>query len=399
MNIIKLPILITIIFFSTSIFTAHIFSRTDNILKEYEWNDSSLIGEGGSCVVVKGVNITTNEEVAIKIVDLLFEEHVDYNEEVIFLRYIKLMGGHPNIINIIDSFYNKNDHKLYIVLELMEKCDLINYLEMHYDEQFILDFASQMVCALGFLEQLGIAHRDLKPDNILVSYVEKKIKFIIADFGLATFFNKIPYRRNYFCGSIRYIPPEGYKPEQDLTKRDYFALGVILYVMLNDKKFPWRGSSVESVSNAILNEDYEPLVCEGKSLTYQMLASYTHQLLSRDANKRNIENKSLNFIKDQKLEPILEITHLNIEAIKWLFYYHNQGKIRVDITDIIDSIVQSKEDYITRFYQFLSKSYFKSCMIEIKELQEKADQNHLSLVKFIQESWHPAQIKLNVIDN
>lgn len=88
----------------------------------------------------------------------------------------------------------------------------------------------QILKGLVFLHTNGIVHRDIKPDNILLTRSQKNgVKLKIADFSLAEYYHS--NRMKVICGTPGYIAPEVFTEEEYDEKVDIFSLGVILYLM------------------------------------------------------------------------------------------------------------------------------------------------------------------------
>ncbi len=399
-------ILIGLIFLSNIVFTAHFFNRADDISLKYEYKE--LLEKGGYGQVVKGIDRQTQKPVAIKIIEVPLSEQFKYNQEVIFLRYIKAMGGHPNIINLIDSFFVKNGTEfgtIYIVLDLIEEGDLLKYIEnkQPFDSHIVKEFASQLVSVFSFLEELGIAHCDIKPDNIMTTKnTSGTLKLVIIDFGFVKFFNKKPCQHNYFRGSLPYMPAECFNKSinQDLSKRDPFSMGVILYTMLSPGLLPWNnGHTQGKMKNAIIAGDYFPLSTKESDETYNKLAEYTHRLLSREQSERIIEDENLNLYKNKHLLPLQKAVTLNVEAIKFIFYYQSLDRIDLSINEIIDSIVKGEDQYINRFYEFLCMHYPGALEWPVEHLKKLAEEKNVSLPEMVQALLPPKLISLSEDDS
>ncbi|KAK3100492.1 hypothetical protein FSP39_020901 [Pinctada imbricata] len=166
--------------------------------------------------------------------------------------------------------------KMFFVMEFIEK-DLFRYiLDMETHEQHGLssartwDIGKQLSGALSYLHSLGIAHRDLKPDNILVKSSPNQLLVKIADFGLAwedVRFNINPAKYgSALSGSsgvlmnIRWGPPEfnvgdSTRSFEDFKKGDVYGLGIILLFTKSGVK-PFEDIATESLSNYLTSSNY-----------------------------------------------------------------------------------------------------------------------------------------------
>ncbi len=178
--------------------------------------------------------------VAIKEVTVSPSTYIKYNREGLLLRYLTSVGSHEHIVGFVDSFYREEGHqsgKIYLVMECLEGEDFVDYILQNplSDAETIIDLAGQLCSVLRHLKKLGIAHRDIKLDNMKITKDHAdKLKLVVFDFGMARFFNMTRIRRDTNCASTHYAPPELFRHDviPDLMKRDAYALGVTLYVML-----------------------------------------------------------------------------------------------------------------------------------------------------------------------
>ncbi|KAI4199968.1 MAG: hypothetical protein LQ350_004229 [Teloschistes chrysophthalmus] len=125
------------------------------------------------------------------------------------LKIIKRLE-HPNIVQYIDQ--HKFGDRLYIVMEFVNHGDLQTWLRgdrSRFREDQAQAVASQMCQALKYLHDCNITHRDVKPDNILISRIDPH-EFKLSDFGLSKIINHNGTVLDSFCGTLLYCAPEVY---------------------------------------------------------------------------------------------------------------------------------------------------------------------------------------------
>lgn len=205
-------------------------------LREHGFTIGAKIGSGGfaSVYLVKWDKYEDRQFVA-KIISMNSQENqnmfASYITEIQTLKQLR----HPNIINIYQYFRDTN--YLYIILEYCPHGNLSMKVKEHgplcYEE--LVQVARQMLEALDSCHKRGIAHMDIKPDNILLSEFEK-VK--LSDFGLAESLCDIGrcYKKN---GTIYYSPPELFSSHPyDPKKADIWSLGITLFVLATGS-LPW----------------------------------------------------------------------------------------------------------------------------------------------------------------
>ena len=197
-----------------------------NILNEYQIKET--IGTGTFSKVKLGINKSTGEKVAIKILDKrkikTSSDRIRVQRELTILKKI-------NHINIVKIFQTKEDQEnVYIVMEFIDY-DLFLHIvnNKRLDEKESALYYFQLISGLEYIHLLNIVHRDLKPENLLLT---KRRVLKIIDFGLSNFF----FGEELLvtpCGSPSYTPPEmikGYKYNGFAV--DIWTTGIILYGML-----------------------------------------------------------------------------------------------------------------------------------------------------------------------
>ena len=161
-------------------------------------------GEGAYGVVYKGKDRITGDFVAMKKIRLELE---DEGMPSTALREISLLKElqHPNIVALKDVL--QNDGRLYLIFEFLDK-DLKRFLDSNegpLDRMLIKSYTYQMLRGLNFCHARGVMHRDLKPQNLLVT---KDGRLKIADFGLARAFCPPIRPLTHEVVTLWYRPPE-----------------------------------------------------------------------------------------------------------------------------------------------------------------------------------------------
>jgi serine/threonine protein kinase len=141
-------------------------AKIRRVSDDYDISDT-LLGQGSYGKVLKGKNKATGESVAIKQVNkkgLQSEEIVLQMNEIDILR----ASSHPHVIRLLD-FY-EDSRQFSIVLEFLDGRDLFGYLESRLaDEMHIRGIVGQLADGMDYLHnQLGVMHRDIKMENILI---------------------------------------------------------------------------------------------------------------------------------------------------------------------------------------------------------------------------------------
>ncbi|XP_074268528.1 wee1-like protein kinase isoform X1 [Silene latifolia] len=192
------------------------------------------------------------------------------------VQALAALGFHENLVAYHTSWFE--NEKLYIQMELCDYSLSIHNSCCLQNEEKVLEALYQIARALKFIHEKGIAHLDLKPDNI---YVKSGI-FKLGDFGCATLLDKsLPIEE----GDARYMPQEILNEKYDhLDKVDIFSLGVSIYELL-------LGSSLPDTGHQLLKEGKLPLL-PTNSLQLQNLlkAMVDPDPAQRPSAKQIIEN-------------------------------------------------------------------------------------------------------------
>jgi len=189
-------------------------------------------GEGAYGVVYKGKDRVTGDFVAMKKIRLELE---DEGMPSTALREISLLKElqHPNIVDLRDVV--QNDGRLYLIFEFLDK-DLKRYLDScqdALDPMLVKSYTLQILRGLSFCHSRGVMHRDLKPQNLLVT---KDGRLKLADFGLARSFCPPIRPLTHEVVTLWYRPPEILLGSQTYAPPvDIWAVGTILVEMVTKR--------------------------------------------------------------------------------------------------------------------------------------------------------------------
>ncbi len=216
----------------------------------------SQIGTGGMAVVYRARDNILNRMVAIKIL----KNHLAGDEDFVrrFKREAQAAAGlsHPNIVSIYDVGKEEETH--FIVMEYVEGVTLKEEIKSRekFEPRKAVEIVLQVANALQNAHSSGVIHRDIKPQNILISR-DGQVK--VTDFGIAVAANAagtLTYSHTV-VGSVHYFSPEQASGEGVGEQSDVYSLGIVLYEMLTGK-LPYSGDSPISVALKHINEDVLP---------------------------------------------------------------------------------------------------------------------------------------------
>lgn len=198
------------------------------------------IGKGSCAVVWKGRIEGSNppQEVAVKVISRqTVTETTQLRQEVEVLRRIT----HPNIVRFRDL--KKSSQHFYLVLEYCAGGDLSQFLRTNgrASEEVSRGFLTQIAAGLCVLHKENIMHRDLKPQNILLSDSSADPVLKIADFGFARALQPMDMAATV-CGSPLYMAPEILRYEPYDARADLWSVGAILFEMLMGRP-PFTGAN------------------------------------------------------------------------------------------------------------------------------------------------------------
>lgn len=202
------------------------------------------IGTGGMSDVYKAKCHKLNRFVAIKVMKSEFSEDKTFISK--FRAEAQSVAGftHPNIVNVYDV--GDENGIYYIVMELVEGITLKKYIEKRGRIPFkeAVSIAIQVANGLDAAHKHNIVHRDIKPQNIIISK-EGKVK--VTDFGIAKVASSSTINSSSTMGSVHYISPEQARGGYSDARSDLYSLGITIFEMLTGT-VPFDGDSTVAVA-------------------------------------------------------------------------------------------------------------------------------------------------------
>ena len=208
------------------------------------------IGAGGMSDVYKAKDQVLGRFVAVKILKPEFAEDVNFVTK--FHTEAQSAAGlqHPNIVNIYDV--GSEEHMHFIVMEYVEGITLKTYIEKKGQLNFkeAISIAIQVACGIEAAHNNNIVHRDIKPQNIMISH-EGKVK--VTDFGIARAATSNTIHSDVM-GSVHYTSPEQARNGFVDGKSDIYSLGIVMYEMVTGR-VPFDGDTTVSIAIQHLQEE------------------------------------------------------------------------------------------------------------------------------------------------
>ncbi len=208
------------------------------------------IGTGGMSDVYKAKCHKLNRYVAVKVLKQEFSENANFVSK--FRIEAQAAAGlmHPNIVNVYDV--GEENGIYYIVMELVEGITLKKYIEkkarLSYKEA--VSIAIQVSMGIEAAHNNHIIHRDIKPQNIIIS---KDGKVKVTDFGIAKAATSNTITSNVM-GSVHYTSPEQARGGYSDEKSDIYSLGITMFEMLTGR-VPFNGETTVAIAIKHIQEE------------------------------------------------------------------------------------------------------------------------------------------------
>ncbi|CAF4262189.1 unnamed protein product [Rotaria socialis] len=260
------------------------------IIGDYQYSKRDLIGHGAFAIVFLGhLRSNPSQHVAIK---QITKKHLAKSQSLLE-KEIKILKEltklkHENLVALFDCKESQNN--VYLVMEYCNGGDLADYLQSRQtlSEEIIAIFFRQIAAAIHTCHEHNVVHRDLKPQNILLSHPDKAnprvqdIILKIADFGFARFLSD-GVMAGTLCGSPMYMAPEVIRSLKYDGKADLWSIGTIMYQCLTGKA-PFQAQTPQA-----LKQYYERTINLSPVIplsTSPALADLIRRILKRDPTER-----------------------------------------------------------------------------------------------------------------
>ena len=208
------------------------------------------IGTGGMSDVYKAKDHKLNRFVAVKVLKQEFSENANFVSK--FRVEAQAAAGlmHPNIVNVYDVGEEQDIY--YIVMELVEGITLKKYIEKkaRLSVKEAISIAIQVSMGIESAHNNHIIHRDIKPQNIIISK-EGKVK--VTDFGIAKAATSNTITSNVM-GSVHYTSPEQARGGYSDEKSDIYSLGITMFEMLTGR-VPFNGDTTVAIAIKHIQEE------------------------------------------------------------------------------------------------------------------------------------------------
>jgi serine/threonine-protein kinase len=240
------------------------------------------LGTGGMARVYLGHDRLLDREVAVKVLAEPYASDPQFVER--FRREASAAAGlnHPNIVAVYDR--GEADGSYYIVMEYLSGPDLKQVIRRlaPLPPLQAIDYAQQILAALGAAHRRDVVHRDVKPQNVLVAE-DGHLK--VTDFGIARAGAQTDMTEaGAVIGTAQYLSPEQARGDEVTAASDCYAVGIVLYEMLTGK-VPFDGDRPVAVAMKQISDEPVPLAAVEPSVPPELDAVVMRALAKRPSER------------------------------------------------------------------------------------------------------------------
>ena len=331
--------------------------QQSGIFKDFSIQDE-VVGQGAFATVKKAAERKTGKTFAVKIINKrkAMGNMAGVTGE---LEVLKKMN-HERIVQL-KAFY-EDDTNYYMVMEFVSGGDLMDFVAAHgpVGEDAGREITRQILDAVQYIHKMGISHRDLKPDNILIEQ-DDPVLVKITDFGLAKI-QSAELAMSTFCGTLAYVAPEviGGKVNNDKERQKYsslvdmWSLGCLVYVILTGH-LPFSGSTQAEFYEKIRQGSYHDAPLKEYRISDQA-RDFIDGLLQVDPQNRMTATEALR-------HPWIKLGYLNNGSV-----YDPTGQSQPSQVSLSQSMSQQKdlESMGDAQYEFI----LKQREMQVKKLEQ-----------------------------
>jgi serine/threonine protein kinase len=258
----------------------------EELRRDYEIGEE--IGRGRFGVVHRCASRATGDLYAVKSVDRSrLDDDLDRGLAELEPKLARLAAaGNPGVVQVHAVYEDGTWTRM--VMDLCTGPDLVDWVRLRggapVPEPEAAAVAAQLAEALALCHRRGVAHRDVKPDNVLLDASDGPVRARLADFGSAAWVGGGESARG-LVGTPHYVAPEVVAGGEYGEKADVWSAGVVLYVLLTGGAHPFNGDSPSDVFSAVLRGGlrFPPRLFSGVS---PLAKDLMRRMICRDVSRR-----------------------------------------------------------------------------------------------------------------
>ncbi|MFT4516092.1 MAG: hypothetical protein ACI91B_004814 [Planctomycetota bacterium] len=238
-----------------------------------------VLGKGGMGTVYRAEQVSLHRQVALKVLKQEQTSDPAFIAQFIAEARAAAKLQHPNVVSVFDVEHDGDTY--YYAMELMHEGSCEDWLKQNgvMPVDRALQVVADAAAGLAYAESLGIVHRDIKPDNLMLDQ-HGAVK--IADLGLAS--NASDATGERAIGTPHFMAPEQVLNKELDHRTDLYALGCTFYRLITGKT-PFRGQTVKDILRAQVKDQAEPASRANPDVP-QEIAAIIQQLMAKDAGDR-----------------------------------------------------------------------------------------------------------------
>jgi hypothetical protein len=248
------------------------------------------LGRGGMGTVYRAEQVSLHRQVALKVLGSNLTRDPAFVARFVAEARAAAKLQHPNVVQVFDV--DQYGDRYYISMELMHDGSLEDQLKQQgrLDVDRALQVVADAAAGLAYAESLGIVHRDIKPDNLMLDQ-HGQVK--IADLGLASSTAEIEQKA---IGTPHFMAPEQVLKKELDHRTDLYALGCTFYRLVTGKT-PFRGQTVRDILRAQVKDEPEPANKANPQVSAEVAAIIARLLQKDPAQRYQTANELLDEIE------------------------------------------------------------------------------------------------------